>query len=111
MYILTKSVRISLDVGIPCSGPNSIDCNILGETCVNGFCKCGSANSCEGRTTGSFCDAAISECRCSQTIASCSGLVSGSYCDEQQNICKCSDSVASCSEGLTCSDGECIGNS
>ena len=40
----------------PCEG---VVCNIPGETCQNGICKCGSACSCEGSQTGSYCDAKI----------------------------------------------------
>ena len=91
--------------------------------CDKGVCKCGNIGSCAGLTTGEFCDAANSECRCSQAVASCAGPVgtdqlchagtckctasltcagvtSGSYCDAAANsgngACKCSQTVDSC---------------
>ena len=46
----------------PC---DAIVCNVPGEACENGICKCGSARSCEGSLSGSFCDVANSKCKCS----------------------------------------------
>merc|ERR1712141_270753 len=45
----------------PCDG---ITCAVADETCDGGTCKCGSAASCEGQTTGAFCDATNNVCKC-----------------------------------------------
>ena len=93
---------------MPCS--KSKDCSISGETCIKGICMCGSASSCEGKVSGSFCDASKGECRCSATLPSCAGNLKGSYCDVDQNVCKCSNTVVACTGELLCTDGECLGN-
>ena len=59
----------------PCEG---VVCNIPGETCQNGICKCGSACSCEGSQTGSYCDAKNSICKCSEVEDACKD---GKVCD------------------------------
>ena len=46
-------------------------CCVSGETRVNGACQCGNSCSCKGISTGSYCDAANSQCKCSATKDSC----------------------------------------
>ena len=54
----------------PCAG---ITCDVAGEACDGGVCKCGTGNSCKNRATGAFCDAANSVCKCSQAVDACTG--------------------------------------
>ncbi len=53
-----------------CAG---ITCAIAGETCVEGICKCGTANSCHNQATGAFCDAGNDVCKCAQDVDACTG--------------------------------------
>ena len=62
-----------------CTG---VTCNVANEQCDCGFCKCGSAESCEGKTTGAVCNASSS-------------------------VCECASGVAACSDGQICSSGTC----
>ena len=48
------------DYDDPCK---EIVCNIAGEKCVNGQCKCGSACSCEFNPAGQSCDPDKSICK------------------------------------------------
>ena len=45
------------------------------EKCVDGVCKCGTGESCEGKPEGRFCDAANSECKCSECVSACTNGV------------------------------------
>ena len=89
----------------PCE---SVTCSVAGEVCDKttnpGQCKCGTASSCSGLSTGSYCDASNSACRCTANLASCSGRTTGAYCNSAGNggngECKCTSDVASCA-GLT----------
>ena len=86
----------------PCE---SVTCSVAGEVCDKttnpGQCKCGTASSCSGLSTGSYCDASNSACRCTANLASCTGLRTGTYCNATGNggngECRCTSTVASCS--------------
>ena len=54
----------------PC---NEVACNVAGEKCEGGVCKCGSADSCEGKTTGAVCNAGSDVCECATGVTACSG--------------------------------------
>ena len=49
---------------------SAMTCGAL-ETCINGECKCGNISSCAGESSGSYCDAENSQCKCSKDQASC----------------------------------------
>ena len=106
--VLNISFAILVD---PCVG---VTCSVTGESCVSGVCKCGSSGSCSGLSTGEFCDAANSVCKCTSSLDSCAGQASGEFCDKSGNSgageCKCSSSVEACS-GKTpfCYNGACVG--
>ena len=81
ILLLMLLLLLLLFIADPCDG---ITCAVADETCDGGTCKCGSAASCEGQTTGAFCDAT-------------------------NNVCKCSDSVDKCTDQKVCIDGQCGG--
>ena len=99
-----------IDIGIECSKENSTTCKMAGETCVDGLCKCGQANSCESRKTGSYCDPVRSECRCSEKLESCSDPSRGIFCDTEANSCNCSETASTCYGNEFCVRGSCIGD-
>ena len=62
------------------NGTGACKCSESVPACTNGnevcdniyhVCKCGSADSCEGKVTGSYCDSANSKCKCSATQDAC----------------------------------------
>ena len=91
----------------PCKVPGLIVCNVPGETCQDGVCKCGTACSCEGRPTGSYCDADNSICKCSDTEDACE---EGSLCDPSDKKCrKCIGGSSCCTTDNKCDamEGDC----
>ena len=95
-------------IEILCGGDNSTSCNVTGESCIGGVCKCGQANSCESRISGSYCDPIRGECRCSEKTESCSDPSRGTICDTINNSCNCSSTALACSGNEYCSLGSCI---
>ena len=95
-------------IEILCGGDNSTSCNVTGESCIGGVCKCGQANSCESRISGSYCDPIRGECRCSENTESCSDPSRGTICDTINNSCNCSSTALACSGNEYCSLGSCI---
>ena len=101
-----------LIIDIPCGGVDFTTCSVEGESCIDGVCKCGQADSCESRTSGSYCDPIIGECRCSEYLESCSDPSSGIFCETNGNVsCKCSATAQACSGNEYCTLGSCTGNS
>ena len=107
----------------PC---NENTCNIDGENCTDGICRCGVAKTCEGNSSGSHCDAPNSVCKCSNYVDSCSpqeicngtlckcgssescdGKITGSFCDADNSHCKCASDIDACPEGVECKSGVC----
>ena len=91
---------------------------------------CGSSNSCEGRRTGSYCDAFNGICKCSASLAackfpencdsnenickcgtgvSCASNTSAGFCDTPTNQCKCSIKKDACQHWQDCTNGHCKG--
>ena len=83
-----------------CAG---VTCSNTGETCVEGLCMCGTASSCVGIGSGSYCDSTNNVCKCSKTLDACSGTTD--TCDN--GACKCGTSSACSNSGETCSSGAC----
>jgi hypothetical protein len=54
----------------PCA---DITCDVAGEACVGGVCKCGTGESCDNPATGAFCDADNNVCKCAQAVDACTG--------------------------------------
>ena len=94
-----------------CGGINNTTCNVVGESCIGGFCRCGRLSSCEGRRSGSYCDPFRHECRCSESLESCSDPSIGTLCDSKDNSCKCSATAHACSGNKVCTYDSCIGKS
>ena len=92
-----------------CSGSDNTTCEVFGEHCEDGFCKCGYEESCHGRMNGAYCESANSDCRCTRTLPSCSDLSKGDYCDTNNNVCRCSETEPECTGNRTCQMGQCIG--
>ena len=104
----------------PCDG---VVCNIPGETCVNGMCRCGALCSCEGNPSGEFCDPIANQCKCSATVdcednhlcdttdGTCHLCVGGEDCCTNDNQCDVGegdcDSDSNCKEGLKCGSDNC----
>ena len=110
-YEPKQYIIVNLYLEIQCSGQNSSECKVAGETCIDGVCRCGlHSSSCEGRKTGEFCDPIASECRCTESLPSCSDPSRGNICDAKGNVCKCSATVPACYENDYCTLGSCIGN-
>ena len=75
---------------VQCNDKMNITCNVNGETCVNGKCRCGGmASSCEGRISGSYCDVTSSICKCTNGLDTCKKEEGGDVCDVDSNSCKC----------------------
>ena len=79
MYIITLYARVYLGFRIirvlffRFYLDGGVSCSISGETLVDGLCKCGSSASCTYQSTGSYCDSANSECKCSENKPACPG--------------------------------------
>ena len=93
---------------VPCSGVNKTSCNVEGESCIDGVCRCGMLASCEGRKSGAYCDPFRGECRCSKNLPSCSDPSRGSLCDAKHDTCKCSETAQGCHGTRHCTLGSCI---
>ena len=90
------------DYDDPCDG---IVCNVPGEKCVNGQCKCGSACSCEFNPAGRFCDSNNSICKCSATEDACKDDLP--ECDPVLGKCaKCAGTDGCCTKDNQCDVGE-----
>ena len=83
----------------PCAG---VSCNVPGETCVNGICKCGSSCSCDNKRTGSYCDSANSQCKCGKDTDSCQ---KGETCVDGACI-RCIGGDSCCTKDKPCGLGE-----
>ena len=85
-YIINQKLSKWLFVVIePCH--KGVNCTIKGEFCVNDTCKCGvfGGPSCEGKTTGDYCNADFSTCSCS--AVSLGECPSGYSCDTKNDTC------------------------
>ena len=58
-----------------CKCSNSTDACRPQETCNGTVCMCGSSKSCDGKITGSYCDADNSLCKCAADVDACPGGV------------------------------------
>ena len=99
----------------PCLG---VTCSVSGEVCDKttnpGLCKCGTASSCAGLTTGSYCDASNNICKCTSSLAACTDSTVGSICVPDGNggsgDCNCTSSL-SCTSRTSGSYCNAAGNS
>ena len=66
----------------PCE---NITCEITGEKCDGGVCKCGESNN------------------------TCAGDKKVNYCDFEKSKCMCAKNVDACSQGEKCIHGKCKG--
>ena len=78
-------------------------CGGVSDRCTNSRCKCGEGNPCSN--PGEHCHSG--KCMCG-TELSCEGKLTGSYCDAQSSTCKCAPNVDSCPDGVECGEGKCI---
>lgn len=83
-----------------CGEQNS--CNGTSDRCTNGICKCGDQDPC--RVAGEQCKSGT--CMCG-AASSCEGKSTGSFCDPQTSVCKCSQNTDSCPNGVECDNGDC----
>ena len=67
--------------------PTNEVCNNAGSS--NAVCNCGTGGSCEGKTTGSYCDG--TNCKC------CS------------SPCNANNAITACTDGKPCTNGACVG--
>ena len=94
------------------------DCTIAGETCdaTSKKCKCGTAESCKGKTNTPTCDAGNNQCVAAADPAACNTdadcTVTGEKCDGTSKKCMCG-TAESCKGNTampTCNAGnnECV---